>query len=454
MPTKSPEVKAIEKKIKEEQKLAREAARRERAAQVISGATFIGDFRVMDPDSEYILQIALENNNNNEANRVTVADSMVPSHLGDSLAFQAEKLQQYGMLVNYMTYGRSVMVTLSTAGKSYFEDKEKANCKGDRVLPETKKPMILISHATADKKYAEHIVTLFENIGLNQTQVVCSSVPGYGIPLGKDVYEWLASRFIALDLHVVFILSDRYYSSAPCLNEMGAAWVTKKDYTSILLPGFEFSKIRGAINPNKIAIKLDSDEEELKQRLNELKDSLTEKFGINKVTDIRWERFRASFIDAIRGIKAEQEEKRVRTNQPSFVVKIIAVDNQLPGTAEVLNPDLSGGTKRKNIQISLEIINDKPARNLIVFDKLITPALKPGETYNMAVAYEDSEDVHKWPSRVTKILHSDYDDTEGFPNWFNICYQDEEGHNMIQSVKLQSYDGEKYYDLDGYPWEA
>ena len=72
----------------------------------------------------------------------------------------------------------------------------------------------------------------------------------------------------------------------------------------------------------------------------------------------------------------------------------------------------------------------------------------------MAVAYEDSEDVKKWPSRVTQILHSEYEDTKGLPNWFNICYQDEEGHNMVQSLKLQSFDGEVYYDLDGYPWET
>ena len=454
MSTRSPEAKAIEKKMKEDAKIAREAARRERASQVVAGASYINGFRVMDSDAEILLQIALDNYDNSESCWVTISHDMVPEHLSNSLSFQAEKLQQYGTIVGYMTYGGGVMITLSTAGKEYFKDKENAKAGEHRTEAEIKKTMILVSHASADAKYVERIITLFENIGLGQDQVVCSSVPGYGIPLDNDIYEWLANKFVDMDLHVVFILSDRYYSSVPCLNEMGAAWVTKKAYTSILLPGFEFSKIRGAINPYKMAISLDSNEEELKQRLNELKDSFMEKFGLNKVPDIRWEHFRSAFIDSIKGIKVEQKEKKIRTDQPSFAVKISAINKQLPGTVDVLNKNLSSVTKHRNIQISLEIINDKPARNLIIFDKLITTALKPGEKYHMVVAYEDSEDVSKWPSRVTKILHSEYDDTEGFPNWFNICYQDEGGHNMIQSVKLQSYDGEKYYDLDGYPWEV
>ena len=38
------------------------------------------------------------------------------------------------------------------------------------------------------------------------------------------------------------------------MNEMGAAWVLKNDYTTILLPGFEFNEIKGAINPRQIGL--------------------------------------------------------------------------------------------------------------------------------------------------------------------------------------------------------
>lgn len=453
MSAKSLEQKAIEKQIKENQKIAQENARRERATMIVGAAKRIGDFRVMDSDAEKILEIALAKYNGNDSCQVTVSADIVPKHLKNSLSLEAEKLLLYGMLSNYMIYGKSVMLTLSNLGKSYFEEKEIA-VGGDTRMSEKKTPMLLISHATADKKYAEYLVALFENIGLNQTHIICSSVPGYGIPLNQKVYDWLADRFRTLDLYVIFILSDRYYSSAASLNEMGAAWVTKKEYTSILLPGFDFSQIRGAISADQIAIKLDSDEEELKQRLNELKDNLIEKFEITKITDTRWERFRNTFVDAMRGIQAEKESSRIRINQPSFAVKIESINKPLPGIADILNPDFSGGSGHKNLQFSIEIVNDKVARNLIVFDQLLTTILKPGEKCKMAVAYEDSEDVKKWPSRVRKILHSEYEDTKGLPNWFNICYQDEEGRNMIQSLKLQSFNEKMYYDLDGYPWET
>ena len=456
MSAKSSEQKAIEKQMKENQRMERDNARRERASGIVNAAKYIGDFRVMDPDAEKILEIALEQYNGNDSNFVTVSDDAVPKHLSNSLPLEAEKLLIYGMLSRYMIYAKSVMLTLSNLGKTYFKDKKKA-IEGENIkMTENKMPMLLISHATTDKNYAEHLVTLFENIGLDQTQMICSSVPGYGIPLNKRVYEWLANKFTDwdLDLYVIFVLSDGYYSSPACLNEMGAAWVTKKEYTSILLPGFDFSQIRGAISADQIAIKLDSDEEELRQRLNELKDDLTEKFGLTKIVDVRWERFRSTFIDAVKEIQVEKENSRVRKNQPSFSVTIEGINKRLPGVSEILNSDFTGGTRYRNLQISIEIVNGKVARNLIVFDKLLTVILKPGEKCRMAVAYEDSEDVIKWPSKVKKILHSEYEDTKGLPNWFNICYQDEEGHNMVQSLKLQSFDGEAYYDLDGHPWEA
>lgn len=171
---------------------------------------------------------------------------------------------------------------------------------------------VFISHATKDFDYVKPITELLEDIGLTEDQLVCSSVPGYGIPLGVDLYDWLSNQFQSCDLHVLFILSDNYYSSAACLNEMGAAWVLKSRYDSILLPGFEFRDIKGAVNPNQISIKLDGDESVLKQHLNELKDNLVAEFGLHMPSASKWERHRDSFIDKIRcaleNAPAEAEE--------------------------------------------------------------------------------------------------------------------------------------------------
>lgn len=140
---------------------------------------------------------------------------------------------------------------------------------------------------------------MLEDIGLSETEIVCSSIPGYGIPLGKDIYDWLSEQFQNYDLHIIFVLSENYYSSVACLNEMGAAWVLKQKYDTVLLPNFDFPQIKGAINPQQIGIKLDSDSTELNQRLNELKDSLIEEFELKSLSASKWERHRNEFVNNV-----------------------------------------------------------------------------------------------------------------------------------------------------------
>lgn len=168
-----------------------------------------------------------------------------------------------------------------------------------------KEKKVFISHASKDEAIVRKFVELLEDIGLNEAQVVCSSIPGYGIPLGEDIYDWLARQFREYDLHVLFMLSENYYQSIACQNEMGATWVLKTKYDTILLPGFEYKNIKGAVNPNQISIKLDGNEEVLKQHLNELKDNLITEFGLTMPSATKWERHRQTFISAIASLPAQ-----------------------------------------------------------------------------------------------------------------------------------------------------
>lgn len=163
------------------------------------------------------------------------------------------------------------------------------------------RPKIFISHSSADLKYVEPLVELFADIGMTSDNLFCSSVPDYAIPLNQDIYDYLASLFREYKLYVIFALSDNYYSSPACMNEMGAAWVLKNEYTSILLPGFEYREIKGAVNPNRIGMKLDDDDELLKKRLGELKNIISNNFGIS-VPDMRWEKKRNDFISTIKSL--------------------------------------------------------------------------------------------------------------------------------------------------------
>lgn len=171
-----------------------------------------------------------------------------------------------------------------------------------------KPPKVFISHATKDKAYVEKIVALLENMGLSQSHLFCSSIPGYDIHVGKDICEYLREQFLEFNLHVIFVHSPNYYSSAVSLNEMGAAWALKSKYTSLLLPGFEFKQMVGVIDSSAIAIKLDNDPVEVKDKLNQLYNTIVHEFGLQQKPSIIWEQKRDLFIEEICGIAASIEE--------------------------------------------------------------------------------------------------------------------------------------------------
>lgn len=103
---------------------------------------------------------------------------------------------------------------------------------------------------------------------------------------------------------------------------MGAAWVLKQKYDTILLPEFDFPQIKGAINPQQIGIKLDSDCTELNQRLNELKDSLIDEFELQSLSTAKWERHRNEFVIIFNYIQVEfnnEINKKLLAGQALFL---------------------------------------------------------------------------------------------------------------------------------------
>ena len=171
-----------------------------------------------------------------------------------------------------------------------------------------KEKIILISHSSHDVEYTKAFVDMLDGIGVDEDHIVCSSYPGYGIPLGNKIYDWLAGRFQEYSLHVIFFLSKNYYQSAASLNEMGAAWVMKQQWSGVLLPGFDFNEITGCIDPQQIGIKLDGDKDELKHRLGELKDNIIDELSLKPISQTKWERIRDRFLLTIEHIIADHKE--------------------------------------------------------------------------------------------------------------------------------------------------
>lgn len=171
------------------------------------------------------------------------------------------------------------------------------------VNSEKMESRLFISHSSKDLDYINAFVEFLNGIGMNSKNIFCSSIDGYNIPWGKNIYDYLSEEFNnrGKNLIVLFMLSKNYYDSTACLNEMWAAWVLKKDYRSILLPGFEFKDIEGAINLNNIAIRLEDDK--LRNKLNEIKEQFEKFFSLKEISNIEWDNIRDRFIEKIDKIK-------------------------------------------------------------------------------------------------------------------------------------------------------
>lgn len=161
-----------------------------------------------------------------------------------------------------------------------------------------KSPMVFISHSSNDKEFVEALVDLLESIGLTKENLFCSSVVGYGIPLSNDIFETIRALFNEYELFVVFVHSPRYYESHVSLNEMGAAWVLKTDFCSLLTKDMEFNKMTGVVNSSSLSIKVDNNE--APARLTELKNKLTNIFGLIPLDEVKWERKRNQFLKLVK----------------------------------------------------------------------------------------------------------------------------------------------------------
>lgn len=61
--------------------------------------------------------------------------------------------------------------------------------------------LIFISHANKDKDLVEAIVELIEEgIGVPENQIFCSSLKGYGIPVGENFISYIKSQIQAPEL--------------------------------------------------------------------------------------------------------------------------------------------------------------------------------------------------------------------------------------------------------------
>ncbi len=136
-------------------------------------------------------------------------------------------------------------------------------------------PKIFISHAYKDKLLVNAFVNMLTKAGVPESQIVCSSTPGTQLNAGSNLYSELRKELTNDNVYVIFMLSENFYASPVCLNEMGAVWIRGSKCQVILLPGFSFEEMKGVIREKSlIGIALDTYDEATVDRFNQLRGDL------------------------------------------------------------------------------------------------------------------------------------------------------------------------------------
>ncbi len=170
-------------------------------------------------------------------------------------------------------------------------------------------PLIFISHKSDDKPYGDEIRDVLISLGVSNSQLIYTDHPLNGVPAGENIYDYLR-RHINAKVFMIILWSDKYLESISCLNEMGAAWVTKCEYFNFFVPEFNTRNPRLLDSPldiKKMAVVLSGDEM-CEERMKKFVEKIVEYFGLETNHD----REQAILSRFIRSIKTIAEHKTIK----------------------------------------------------------------------------------------------------------------------------------------------
>jgi len=200
----------------------------------------------------------------------------------DSIIQAGGKAAHGGMEFDYRPELRCIRAKLETdiKLKDYPTKVERTDCK---AIDKLYQPIIFISHCSADRKYGDALRDLIVAFGVMNHQLIYTSHPLHKIPLDMNIYDYLRDSINNDKLYMIFLWSDKYLNSPSCLNEMGAAWVTKADYTNIYVPDFHFGNPKYhecAVDTRKMGAVLNGDGH-CRSNMIELKQKVQALFDLN-----------------------------------------------------------------------------------------------------------------------------------------------------------------------------
>lgn len=174
-----------------------------------------------------------------------------------------------------------------------IQDSEANTIKNPLLEIEPEIQKVFISHSIKDKDIVIEFVDLLESIGMQSTQIFCTSVDEYSIPIGDNYLDALKNEIKSNTL-VIFVMSQNFSDSSICLCEMGAAWALSKRHVPVLIPPFDYKDMEGVI-PLTQGLKINES-----AKLNILKEQLENLFNLEtRLNQTTWERKRDRFTQNI-----------------------------------------------------------------------------------------------------------------------------------------------------------
>lgn len=210
---------------------------------------------------------------------------------------------------------------------------------------------MFISHSSKDVSLVEELIEILEVIGVSDEDIFCTSVEGYGISLGENFLETIKNKLSPHTL-VLFLISENFYESPVSLCEMGATWIQSNSHIPILIPPMTFEKVKGVI-PLTQGVYINN-----KDKINSLKLSIENYFGIENNDSIKWEKRRDKILKRIKEIIENNNISNSETRE-------IDVSDEIKNKKLKENINYNNGkNKNHNISESLFLKNPDPTVSL------------------------------------------------------------------------------------------
>lgn len=142
--------------------------------------------------------------------------------------------------------------------------------------------------------------------------------------------------------------------------------------------------------------------------------------------------------------------ERFESIQPIFSIDIVDRNSHVGNYAISLNlNDSSTYPKYDNFTLKIKNIGRYPALHIYIFETYMFPVIDSKDEQKIMAAFEDSEDVKKYPKGIAAVLPVEDMEKGGerLPHEFNIAYDDIDGNSVFQTFRLMGSEGKKYYSL-------